>query len=57
MAALASLFSTGNGDAEDRYEVVSHLQPAQLTAPFPGIENYYAPFRALLGKDRDWLAD
>ena len=55
-AALSALFSTGEGDAEDRYEVVSHLQPPQLTAPFPGIENYYAPFREMLGKDREWLA-
>ena len=55
-AALGALFSTGAGDAEDRYEVVSQLQPAQLTAPFRGVEAYYAPFRELLGKDRDWLA-
>jgi NADH-quinone oxidoreductase subunit F len=41
---------------EDRYEVVSHLQPAQLTAPFPSVEKYYEPFRALLKKERDWLA-
>ena len=54
-AALETLFKTGEGDAEDRYAVVSHLQPAQLTAPFPGIEEYYAPFKELLGKDRDWL--
>ena len=54
-AALEKLFKTGEGDAEDRYAVVSHLQPAQLTAPFPGIEEYYAPFKALLAKDRDWL--
>ncbi len=40
---------------EDRYEVVSHLQPAQLTAPFPGVEKYFAPFRELLKKDRDRL--
>ena len=55
-AALSALFSTGEGDAEDRYEVVSHLQPPQLTAPFPGIEIYYAPLREMLGKDREWLA-
>ena len=53
--ALGALFETGRGDAEDRYEVVSHLQPPQLTAPFPGIADYYAPFKELLGKDRDWL--
>ena len=51
--ALDPLFKTGTGDAEDRYAVVSHLQPAQLTAPFAGIDAYYAPFRELLGKDRD----
>jgi NADH-quinone oxidoreductase subunit F len=55
-AALGPLFATGTGDAEDRYEVVSMLQPAQLTAPFPGVDAYYAPFRALLGTDRDALA-
>ncbi|MSU37190.1 MAG: formate dehydrogenase [Pedosphaera sp.] len=54
--ALDALFSTGQGDSEDRYDVVSHLQPPQLTAPFPGVESYYSPFRELLGKDRDWLA-
>jgi len=55
-AAIETLALTGEGDAADRYAVVSHLQPSQLTAPFPGIETYYAPFRELLGKDRDWLA-
>ena len=55
-AALGDLFSGGKGASEDRYEVVSHLQPAQLTAPFPGVEKYFAPFRELLKKDRDWLA-
>jgi NADH-quinone oxidoreductase subunit F len=55
-SALETLFTTGTGDAEDRYEVVSHLQPAQLTAPFPGIEAYYAPFKKLLTQDRDALA-
>jgi NADH-quinone oxidoreductase subunit F len=54
--ALETLCLTGEGDASDRYAVVSHLQPPQLTAPFPGIDSYYAPFRDLLGKDRDWLA-
>ncbi len=54
--ALESLFKTGSGDAEDRYAIVSHLQPAQLTAEFPGIEKYYAPFRELIAKaDRDAL--
>ncbi|MDB6118493.1 MAG: formate dehydrogenase [Verrucomicrobiaceae bacterium] len=53
--AMKLLFETGVGDPEDRYVVASLLQPAQLTAPFPGIEEYYAPFKELLGKDRDWL--
>jgi NADH:ubiquinone oxidoreductase subunit F (NADH-binding) len=47
-AALGELFTTGHGDSEDRYAVVSDLQPTQLTAPFPGIAEYYAPFKALI---------
>jgi NADH-quinone oxidoreductase subunit F len=55
-AALGDLFKTGKGDAEDRYAVVSHLQPAQLTAEFPGIDAYYAPFKKLITtSDRDAL--
>lgn len=55
-AALTTLFETGQGDATDRYAVVSALQPALLTAEFPGIDAYYAPFRQLLaGGDRDAL--
>jgi NADH:ubiquinone oxidoreductase subunit F (NADH-binding) len=53
--ALEKLFKSGEGDAEDRYAVVSHLQPAVLTAEFPGVEEYYKPFRELLTKERDWL--
>lgn len=54
--AVAELVKTGKGDAEDRYAVVSHLQPAQLTAEFPGIDAYYEPFRKLItGGDRDTL--
>ncbi len=55
-AALETLVTTGEGDAADRYAVVGLLQPAVLTADFPGVEAYYAPFRGLLGKDRGWLA-
>jgi NADH-quinone oxidoreductase subunit F len=55
-AALTQLFTSGVGDAEDKYDVVSHLQPPQLTAPFHGIDAYYAPFKGLLTRDRDWLA-
>ena len=54
-AALEKLFTTGEGDAADRYAVVSHLEPAVLTAPFPGVAEYYEPFRELLTKERDWL--
>ncbi len=53
--ALQALFKTGEGDATDRYAVVSHLQPAQLTAPFPGLDEYYRVYRDLLTRDRDWL--
>lgn len=56
-AALDDLFKTGKGDSEDRYAVVSHLQPAILTAEFKGIEDYYAPFKKLITEgNRDALA-
>ncbi|MDZ4288385.1 MAG: NADH-ubiquinone oxidoreductase-F iron-sulfur binding region domain-containing protein, partial [Prosthecobacter sp.] len=56
-AALADLFKTGQGDSADRYAVVSHLQPAQLTAEFPGIAEYYAPFKKLITtSDHDALS-
>lgn len=55
--ALATLVKTGQGDGTDRYAVVSHLQPALLTAEFPGIDAYYAPFRKLITEgSRDALA-
>ncbi len=50
---LAELFATGEGDAADRYAVVSALAEPILTAPFPGIEAYYGPLRAWLARDRD----
>ncbi len=54
--ALSALFRTGSGDAEDRYLVVSALEKPLLTADFPGVEAYYAPFRELLAKgDREAL--
>ncbi|WP_395738511.1 NADH-ubiquinone oxidoreductase-F iron-sulfur binding region domain-containing protein [Prosthecobacter sp.] len=54
--AVAELVKTGKGDAEDRYAVVSHLQPAILTAEFKGIEDYYAPFKKLITEgNRDAL--
>ncbi|MBV6498055.1 MAG: Electron transport complex subunit RsxC [Prosthecobacter sp.] len=55
--ALSTLVKTGQGDGTDRYAVVSHLQPALLTAEFPGIDAYYAPFRKLITEgSRDALA-
>jgi NADH-quinone oxidoreductase subunit F len=54
--AVNQLISTGQGDSEDRYAVVSHLQHAQLTAPFSSIDAYYAPFKKLLTQDHDSLA-
>lgn len=55
-AAVADLVKTGKGDSEDRYAVVSHLQPAILTAEFPGIDAYYEPFKKLIAAgDRDAL--
>lgn len=54
--ALEQLFTTGAGDAEDRYAVVSMLPEPILTAEFPGIDAYYAPLRELIAKgDRDAL--
>jgi NADH:ubiquinone oxidoreductase subunit F (NADH-binding) len=55
-AALDRLITTGTGTSRDHYAVVSPLEPAQLTTPFTGIDAYYAPFRGLLSRDRDWLA-
>jgi NADH:ubiquinone oxidoreductase subunit F (NADH-binding) len=56
--ALTALFKEGKGDAEDRYLVVSALDRPLLTAEFPGVEAYYAPFRELVAKnDRDALGE
>ena len=54
---LDDLFVLGKGDDEDRYAVVSGLEVPQLTGEFVGCENYYAPFRELLGKDREGLRE
>ncbi len=51
-ARLESLFETGSGDHGDRYAVVSALTEPILTAPFPGIEAWYAPLEKLLAMDR-----
>lgn len=56
-AQLEAVFSGDTRGSQDAYAVESDLQPALLTADFPGIDDYYAPFRDLItGKDRDWLA-
>lgn len=56
-AALSELFKSGQGDSEDCYPIVSHLQPALLTAEFKGIADYYAPFKKLITEgNRDALA-
>lgn len=56
-AAMESLFDSGHSDATDRYAVVSQIQPAVLTADFPGIAAYYAPFTRLITEgSRDALA-
>ncbi len=52
---MKALFSGQGGAGEDRYEVVSALTSPLLTAPFPGVEAYYAPFRELLKNGRDSL--
>ena len=54
---LARLFETGEGDAADRYQVASTLEPPLLTADFPGIETYYAPLRALFSSDKDAIIE
>ncbi len=56
-AALNELFETGQGDDSDNYVVASALPKPILTADFPGIDAYYAPFRELLTHgDRDALS-
>jgi NADH-quinone oxidoreductase subunit F len=54
-ASLEKLFNTGEGDSADRYAVVSDLPTPILTAPFPGIAEYYAPLKEWLSRSRDEL--
>jgi NADH-quinone oxidoreductase subunit F len=54
-SALEKLFKHGEGDSTDRYAVVSDLATPLLTAPFPGIDAYYAPFKSWLGRSKDDL--
>lgn len=55
-AELKALFEEGEGDASDNYAVGSNLEEPMLTAAFPGIEEYYAPLRALFQRDKDAVA-
>jgi NADH-quinone oxidoreductase subunit F len=50
---IEALSETGEGDSSDKYAVVSALEQPILTAPFPGIEEYYAPLRAWFRRSRD----
>ncbi len=55
-AALTTLFNDGQGDDSDNYVVASALPEPILTAEFKGIEDYYAPFKALIATgDREAL--
>ena len=55
-AALTTLFTEGRGDDSDNYAVFSALETPMLTAEFTSIEDFYAPFKALIAKgDRDAL--
>lgn len=56
--ALENLFKNGEGDSSDNYAVGSNLPTPILTAEFPGIDSFYAPFKKLLeDNDRDALFD
>jgi len=53
--ALKMLCETGQGDSTDRYAVGSSLNPPMLTAPFPGVAEYYAPLREVFARGQDAL--
>ena len=53
---IAEQFEGGEADSSDNYAVSSTLQTPILTAEFPGIDRYYAPYRNLVQNgDRDAL--
>lgn len=53
---LTTMFDQGWGDPADNYRVGASLETPLLTAPFPGIEAYYAPLlERIAGGDRDAL--
>ncbi len=54
---LSDLFEKKHGDPTDDYLVGSSLETPLLTAPFPGVEEYYAPLRELFAQDRDAVAE
>ena len=47
-ADLQALWATGQAASGDDHAVVSALETPLLTAPFPGLEEWYAPLRSLL---------
>ena len=52
IGALEQLAENGQGaDSSDHYAVGCTLDEPILTAEFPGVEKYYAPFRKLLAED------
>ncbi|MFT5467929.1 MAG: NADH:ubiquinone oxidoreductase subunit F (NADH-binding)/NADH:ubiquinone oxidoreductase subunit E [Verrucomicrobiales bacterium] len=50
---LAAICEKGEGDDSDNYAVGSNLEKPILTAPFPGVDEYYAALQQLLGRERD----
>src|SRR4051794_34298268 len=54
-AQIETLLATGEGDSTDRYAVVSDLPNPILTAPFPGLAEYYAPLKEWFARSREEL--
>ena len=48
---LGLLFENGAGESRDHYHVESTLAEPQLTAPFPGVAEYYEPLGTWLMRD------
>ena len=54
--AIHALFTNGAGDPGGRHAVVSMLQPALLTAPFPGMDAFQSMVRKLFAAGRESFA-
>jgi NADH-quinone oxidoreductase subunit F len=54
-AQVETLLQTGQGDSTDRYAVVCDLATPILTAPFPGIAEYYGPLKDWFTRDHEAL--